>query len=279
MSLLAKERYSGNTRGRNIDNDFIQFNYDTYLLLQALVFPLMVSQKNYVTFTLLLSQTILISVMFGYHFKKFIYTARMAGDGGIGIIRIFIVVAILILVIACINYINLSTARSMLRAKEVSLRKIVGAARWQLFMQFIVETMLLFLFAVTLALTFVYLLTPLFNQVASKEIHVDFLDPRIWKVILVTIAGTLVVSSIYPAFLLSSFQPIKALKGKISTRISNVAFRKVLVVIQFAFSVILITGTIVIGNQLKFIRSKQLGYDKENVLSLRMINMTPHSMQ
>jgi putative ABC transport system permease protein len=127
-----------------------------------------------------------------------------------------------------------------------------------------------------LALTLVYLLTPLFNQVASKDIKVDFFDPRIWKVILLTIAGTLVVSSIYPAFLLSSFQPIKALKGKISARISNVTFRKVLVVIQFAFSVILITGTIVIGNQLKYIRSKQLGYDKENVFSLRMINMSSH---
>src|SRR4029079_11059245 len=135
---------------------------------------------------------------------------------------------------------------------------------------------LLFLLAVALALTFVYLLTPLFNQVSSKDIRVDFFDLRIWKVISLAILGTLLVSSIYPAILLSSFQPIKALKGKMSAGISNAVFRKVLVVIQFAFSVILITGTIIIGNQLKYIRSKQLGYDKENVLSLWTINMTPH---
>jgi putative ABC transport system permease protein len=275
MSLLAKERYAGNKEGKNIDNDFIQFNYDTYLLLQpGFSFNGFAKKLRDIHLAIKSDDTDI-----GYVWLPLekIHLYRSDGsDGGMGIIRIFIVVAILILAIACINYINLSTARAMLRAKEVSLRKIVGAARWQLFTQFIVETMLLFLFAVALALTLVYFLTPLFNQVASKEIKVDLLEPRIWKVILVTIAGTLVVSSIYPAFLLSSFQPIKALKGKISTRISNVAFRKVLVVIQFAFSVILITGTIVIGNQLKYIRSKHLGYDKENVLSLRMINMTPH---
>jgi putative ABC transport system permease protein len=103
-----------------------------------------------------------------------------------------------------------------------------------------------------------------------------FFDYRIWKVISLTVFGTLIVSSIYPAILLSSFQPIKALKGTISAGISNAAFRKVLVIIQFAFSVILITGTIVIGNQLKYIRSKQLGYDKENILSLWTINMSSH---
>jgi len=275
MSLLAQKRYAGNTEGKNIDNDFVQFDYDTYLLLKP-GFPFNGFAKKLRDIHLGIKPD---DTDIGYVWlsveKMHLYHSD-GSDGGIGIIRIFIIVAILILAIACINYINLSTARSLLRAKEVSLRKIVGAAKWQLFMQFIVETMLLFLFAVAIALALVYFLTPVFNQVASKDIKVDFFDYRIWKVILLTISGTVVVSSIYPAILLSSFQPIKALKGKISAGISNAAFRKVLVVIQFAFSVVLITGTIVIGNQLKYIRSKQLGYDKENVLSLWTINMSPH---
>lgn len=275
MSLLAQKRYTGNTEGRNIDNDFIQFDYDTYFLLQpGFSFEGFAKKLRDIHLRIKPDDTDIGYVWLPLE-KMHLYHSD-GSDGGIGIIRIFIIVAILILAIACINYINLSTARSMLRAKEVSLRKIVGAARWQLFIQFIAETMLLFLFAVALALTLVYLLTPLFNQVSSKNIKVDLFDYRIWKVILLTVFGTLIVSSIYPAILLSSFQPIKALKGKISAGISNAAFRKVLVVIQFAFSVILITGTIVIGNQLKYIRSKQLGYDKENVLSLWTINMSPH---
>jgi putative ABC transport system permease protein len=275
MSLLAQKRYAGNTEGRNIDNDFIQFDYDTYFLLQpGFSFDGFAKKLRDIHLGIKPDDTDIGYVWLPLE-KMHLYHSD-GSDGGIGIIRIFIIVAILILAIACINYINLSTARSMLRAKEVSLRKIVGAARWQLFIQFIAETMLLFLFAVVLALTLVYLLTPLFNQVSSKNIKVDLFDYHIWNVISLTILSTLVVSSIYPAILLSSFQPIKALKGKISAGISNAGFRKVLVVIQFAFSVILITGTIVIGNQLKYIRSKQLGYDKENVLSLWTINMSPH---
>ena len=275
MSLLAQKRYAGNTEGRNLDNDFIQFDFDTYVLLKPnFSFSGFAKKLRDIHLSIKPDDTDVGYVWLPLE-KIHLYHAD-GSDGGIGIIRVFGIVALLILAIACINYINLSTARSMLRAKEVSLRKIVGAARWQLFIQFIAETTLLFLLAVAMALMFVYFLTPLFNQVSSKNITVDFFDYRIWKVISLTIIGTLIVSSIYPAILLSSFQPLKALKGKISAGISSAAFRKVLVVIQFAFSVILITGTIVIGNQLKYIRSKQLGYDKENVLSLWTINMSPH---
>jgi putative ABC transport system permease protein len=143
-------------------------------------------------------------------------------------------------------------------------------------MQFIIETTLLFIFATIIALVLVYVLLPLFNQVSGKSIVINLADYHIWEIILITITGTLLISSIYPAVLLSSFEPVKALKGKISANISNAVFRKVLVVIQFAFSVILITGTIVIGNQLRYIQSKQLGYDKENVLSIGIMNMASH---
>ena len=107
-------------------------------------------------------------------------------------------------------------------------RKIVGADRTQLFMQFIVETTLLFLFATIFALGLVYVLMPLFNKISGKELAINFLDRQVWQIISYTIAGTLIISSIYPAFLspLSSFEPLKALKGKISARISDAVFRK-----------------------------------------------------
>jgi len=204
-----------------------------------------------------------------------LYNADMS-DKGIGTVRIFIAIAILILVIACINYVNLSTARSMLRSKEISMRKIVGAAKFHLFLQFIIETALLFLIAAVLAIGLAYALIPVFNNISGKQMVLNLADYHIWLVILCTISGTLIASSIYPALLLSSFEPLKALKGKISTGIGDVMFRKILVVAQFSFSIILIVGTIVITRQLKYIHSKDLGYNKEHVFSFWMRDAAPH---
>lgn len=207
--------------------------------------------------------------------KMHLYNADMT-DRGIGTVRIFFIVAILILVIACINYVNLSTARAMMRSKEISMRKIVGAAKMHLFLQFIVETALLFLIAAALAIGLIFALMPVFNRVSGKELVFNLADFHIWLVILLTISGTLIASSIYPALLLSSFEPLKALKGKISAGMGDVLFRKILVVTQFSFSIILIVGTIVITSQLNYIRSKDLGYDKTNVFGLWMRDMAPH---
>ena len=275
MSHMAKDMYRGNTEGRNLDNDFIQYNYATYLLLKpGFSFNGFTDKLRNIHLRMKSDDTDIGYVLLQLE-KMHLHRAD-GNDGGLNAVRMFAIIAILILFIACINYVNLSTARSMLRSKEVSLRKIVGAGRLQLFIQFIIETTVLFVFAVLFALAFVYFLMPLFNQVSGKELIVNFADYRIWKVIFFTIAGTLVISSVYPALLLSSFQPIKTLRGKISARISSAVFRKTLVVIQFTFSVILITGTIVIGNQLSYMHSRQLGYDKENVLSFNMINMHNH---
>ncbi len=275
VSLLAQKRYVGATDGRNIDNDYSNFDFDTYFLLQpGFSFDGFAKKLRDIHLSVKSDDTDIGYVWMPLE-KIHLYHSD-GSEGGAGMVRMFMIIAILILIIACINYVNLSTARSMLRSKEVSLRKIVGAARWQLFMQFIVETILLFVLATAIALTLVYMLMPLFNQVSGKNISINFNDYHIWIVILVTIAGTLVISSIYPAILLSSFEPVKALKGKISASISSTVFRKVLVVIQFTFSIVLITGTIVIGNQLRYIQSKQLGYDKENVLTMPVIHMAPH---
>lgn len=275
MSLLAQKRYAGNTEGKNIYNDFVQFDIDTYLLLQpGFSFDGFAKKLRDIHLSVKSDDTDIGYVWLALE-KIHLYHSD-GSEGGASTVRMFMIIAILILIIACINYVNLSTARSMLRSKEVSLRKIVGAARWQLFLQFIVETTLLFVFAVVVSLISVYVLLPLFNRVSGKEIAINFSNYHIWILILSSIIGTLIISSIYPAILLSSFEPIKALKGKISAGISSAMFRKILVVVQFTFSIVLITGTIVIGNQLRYIQSKQLGYDKENVLTMPMIHMAPH---
>jgi putative ABC transport system permease protein len=207
--------------------------------------------------------------------KMHLYNADLT-DKGITTVRVFLIVAILILIIACINYVNLSTARSMLRSKEISMRKIIGAAKSQLFIQFIVETTLLFLFSAILALVLIYFLMPLFNQISGKQLIFNVTDYHVWMVIVLTISGTLIASSIYPAILLSSFEPLQALKGKVSSSVGDVMFRKILVVTQFAFSIMLIVGTIVITSQLNYIRSRQLGYDKSHTFTFSMRDMGPH---
>jgi putative ABC transport system permease protein len=202
-----------------------------------------------------------------------------APDGtssGMQTVKIFSVVAVLILLIASINYVNLSTARALLRSKEVSVRKIIGAARIQLFAQFIIETMLFFSVALILAFGLIALAMPLYNTVAGKQMYFDLLDAGVWKMAGGMLLITLLASSVYPALLLSSFRPVHALKGKLSMGVGSAGFRKILVVCQFAFSVALIIATLVISSQLSYIRQKGLGYDKSFVLSVNMNSMQAH---
>jgi len=259
----------------DLSNNFDSYSYETYLLLKPGTDPKTLLPKILKIHLSHRAEDTDADYLLLPVSKMHLYNADLTNKG-IETVRIFIVIAILILVIACINYVNLSTARSMLRSKEISMRKIVGAGKTQLFMQFIVETALLFCLATVLAIGVIYLLMPVFNQLSGKQLTFKIGDYHIWMVILLTIMGTLAASSIYPALLLSSFEPLKALKGKISAGIGDVLFRKILVVTQFAFSVILIIGTMVITIQLKYIRSKDLGYDKAHVFAFYMRGMTKH---
>lgn len=191
-------------------------------------------------------------------------------------VKIFGIVAILILLIAAINYINLSTARAMLRSKEVSVRKIIGAARIQLFIQFVLETILFFLISLVLAFVLIALLMPFYNDISGKQMHFDLFNADVWKVIGITVLVTLIASSLYPALLLSSFKPINALKGKLSLGVGNTVFRKILVVCQFVFSVGLIIGTLIINRQLNYIRQMEMGYDRSYVFAVPMREMQSH---
>ena len=274
MSHLNQVEHGGKAGG-SIDDDWEQFNFNTYLLIRpGTSISELAAKLKQIHLKHEPDDTDIVYMPFEMS-KMHLYKAD-GSPAGIETVRVFAIIAILILGIACINYVNLSTARSMLRAKEVSLRKIVGAHRMQLFFQFITETGLLFFLASFLAIGLMYLLMPFFNEVSGKSLAVDLGNHHIWEIILVSVLSTLLISSIYPAFLLTSFNPISALKGRITRKIGDGLFRKILVTGQFAISVALISGTIVIARQMSYIRSRALGYDKTNVFSFQMRNAAEH---
>jgi predicted permease len=191
--------------------------------------------------------------------------------GAIVFVYIFSAIAIFVLLIACINFMNLSTARSATRAREIGLRKVSGAGRRSVIVQFFGESVLLAFISLVFALIIVSSILEVFNKVSGKELDFSsLLAPQfIIAMILVTLVAGL-ISGIYPALYLSAFRPIKVLKGDLSTGMKSGWFRKVLVVVQFTLSVFLIIGTVIIYRQLNYMKSKDLGYDKENMFYFQM---------
>ncbi|MCU0324600.1 MAG: ABC transporter permease [Spirosomaceae bacterium] len=188
-------------------------------------------------------------------------------DGGrIEYTKIFSVVAIFILVIACINFMNLATARSIKRAKEIGIRKVVGAVRGSLIGQFLGESLLIACFGIILAILIVSLLLPIFNDLTQKKLQIDFSNPSFWIVILSLTLITGLVSGSYPALFMSSLNPITVLKGSLKFKPSAAYFRKGLVIFQFGLSIMLILGMIVIYRQINFIHNKHLGFQKEGLI-------------
>ena len=190
--------------------------------------------------------------------------------GRIEYVHIFSIIAVFILLIACINFMNLSTARSLKRAREVGVRKAIGAVRLSLIGQFISESLLTTALAVVISLGIVVLMLPIFNQVTQKQVALPFHQFSFWLQLAGITLITGLISGSYPALFLSSFNPVKVLKGSLKLDSTTTIFRKGLVVFQFVLSVILITGTIIISRQMNYIQSKNLGYDKENLISVTM---------
>ena len=186
--------------------------------------------------------------------------------GAITYVRIFMATAVMILALACINFINLATARSEKRAKEVGIRKTVGSDRKQLVLQFLSETVLMAVISFMLAIALVEGLLPFFNTLVNKELAVDYMDPVVWAMAIVFILLTGVISGSYPAFFLSSFRPIVVLKGKLGTGKQGALPRKVMVTMQFFFSIALLISTVVIYSQINYIKNREIGYDKNNLL-------------
>jgi putative ABC transport system permease protein len=186
--------------------------------------------------------------------------------GRIQYVKLFSVVAVFILLIACINFMNLTTARSVKRAKEIGIRKVVGAVRNSLIRQFIGEALLTVIFSFALALLIVVLVLPSFNIITGKQITVPVSSVNFWTSIAGLAALTGFISGSYPAIYLSSFNAVGVLKGALKFTTGALWFRKGLVVFQFALSILLIIGTIVISRQVNYIQSVNLGYDRENLI-------------
>jgi len=188
------------------------------------------------------------------------------GEGRIEYVRLFSIVAMFILLIACINFMNLTTARSVKRAREIGIRKVVGAVKSVLIKQFIGESLFLTTIAVAVSLVVLMALLPVFNQVTQKQIELPFNQFYFWlKLAGITLVTGLIAGS-YPALFLSSLNPVKVLKGTIKLDMRTTLLRKGLVVFQFVLSVVLIIGTIIVSRQINYIQSIALGYDRENLV-------------
>ncbi|KIC94681.1 ABC transporter permease [Flavihumibacter solisilvae] len=191
----------------------------------------------------------------------------VTNKGRIEYVRLFSILAIFILVIACINFMNLSTAKAARRLKEIGIKKVVGATRRHLILQFLSESLLLTGCATVFAVVIAYFLLPAFNQVTGKQIHLNF-DTTIIIYFIPVIVCTGLLAGSYPALYLSKFNPLTVLKGKISTSFAEVLSRKGLVVFQFTLSTILIVAVMIIYRQIQFIQNTDAGYKKDNVLRL-----------
>jgi putative ABC transport system permease protein len=190
--------------------------------------------------------------------------------GRIEYVQLFRLVAIFILLIACINFMNLSTARSIKRAKEIGVRKVNGAMRTALISQFMTEAFMVTFVAIVFSLFLLSLVLPQFNLLTGKNIHYPVLDGEFWIGIASLTFLTSIISGSYPAFMLSSFMPINVLKSSSRINSSSVFFRKGMVIVQFMLAVIFIVGMIVISSQVNFVQNKNLGYQKSNLIYLQL---------
>jgi len=201
--------------------------------------------------------------------EKYLHSTFKNGqvDGGrIDYVNLFTLVAIFILLIACINFMNLATARSAERAKEVGLRKVIGALRSSLIVQFTGEAMLLTFFAIIIAVILAAIFLPAFNSLTGKQLILPVSQPVFWASLIVLLIITGFTAGSYPALFLSSLKPVKVLKGSLKFSRSATFFRQGLVVFQFTLSIILIVGMIVIYRQMNYIQTKNLGYDRDNLV-------------
>jgi putative ABC transport system permease protein len=196
-------------------------------------------------------------------------TAELGVNSDITYVYLFTAVALFILSIACINFMNLSTARSANRAKEVGIRKVMGSLRSHLVRQFLTESVLLSLFSFVLALAIAWLALPYFNILSDRVLSLPFGNARFWMALGAAAILVGLLAGGYPSFFLSAFQPVNVLKGNIALGMKSGLVRSTLVVFQFAVSIILIIGTIAVNRQLTFIQNKKIGFNKDEVIVIK----------
>jgi putative ABC transport system permease protein len=197
------------------------------------------------------------------------YENGVQSGGRIVYVKLFTIIAIFILIIACINFMNLSTARAAHRAKEVGIKKVVGAGRGTLILQYLGESVLLSVASLLIALTICQLSLPLFNQITGKELTFHFSPSILLALVAITLLTGLFAGS-YPAFYLSAFRPVAVLKGTIKTSLAELWARKGLVVFQFTLSIVFIAGVLIVYRQVSYIQSRDLGYDRDHVIDFNI---------
>jgi ABC-type antimicrobial peptide transport system permease subunit len=207
--------------------------------------------------------------MSSWHLYSEFENGKPAG-GRITYVWLFGIVGIFVLLLACINFINLSTARASTRAREVGVRKAIGSGKGQLIVQFLSESLLVVLLAFSVAGLLLLLVQNPFNELADKDIDLPFGKPLFWAITLPFLLLTGCMAGLYPAFYLSSFQPVKVLKGVIQHGRTAALPRKIMVVVQFTVSVMLIMGTLVVYQQIEYARNRPIGYNKQSLLTLDM---------
>lgn len=271
FDVILPLRFYANSSQDFINNAWDNFNYYTYAQIGGLTSEAalqnMIKKMNdqYKRNEKNLELTVGLQPLYDIHLRSN-FLGDVAGHGNIQYVRIFSLVAIIVLIVACINFMNLATARSARRAKEVGLRKVVGAKRSQVTAQFLGESVLIAFISLLIAIALVWLLLPAFNNLAQKEITLNFTDGTLWLLLPGIAIATGLISGSYPAFFLSSFKPVKVLKGTFNFGSRGTWIRNGLVVSQFVISISLMVSAFVVYNQLKFIRNKNLGYDRENLL-------------
>jgi ABC-type antimicrobial peptide transport system permease subunit len=208
--------------------------------------------------------------IFAFPFKdSYLYDKGEGGNytsGRIQLVRLFAWIGAFILLVACINFMNLSTARSERRAKEVGVRKVVGAGRKSLMLQFISESILISLLAMVLAIIFMVLVLPAFNNLVQKNLTLSLLSVQTWLSLIAFSVITGIMAGSYPAFFLSSFKPLKTLKGKLNTYNKGMSIRSMLVIIQFSLAIILTIATIIVSKQIQFTKERERGYDENGLV-------------
>ncbi|QNA43434.1 ABC transporter permease [Lacibacter sediminis] len=253
------------------EKNFVQV-IDKYMLPQARQFMQIESMKDFEKTGNRLAYSLIPLTDIHLHSERGV---ELGVNGSIQYVYIFGAVALFILLIACINFMNLSTARSASRAKEVGIRKVLGTEKKSLIRQFLAESTLTSFIALLLAFAFTWLALNWFNDLAAKDFQItDLLQPGFLLFLLAMPIAVGLVAGSYPAFFLSSFKPIAVLKGKMNAGFSKSNLRSTLVVFQFFTTILLITGTIVIYKQLNYIQSKKIGFNKEQVMVVDIPSMS-----
>ena len=213
-----------------------------------------------------------ISTYFTFPMKKWRLQSEFKDGKNVGgmieYVRLFGIIAVIILLIACVNFMNLSTARSERRAREVGVRKTLGSGKRQLILQFFSESIILAAIAFVLSVIAVYLVLPSFNSLVDKNLTLDITQPLFWGAALVLVLFTGIIAGSYPALYLSSFNPVKVLKGTFLAGRKSALPRHILVIGQFAISILLISATIIIYQQIQHIKNRDIGYDPNNLIMI-----------